>query len=448
MSAMDDSPQPTPNRSRARRRPPNSIDVTDTSPATSPNQETDVSPEVVVIGTGRPPSARGGPPGALLSDARNPLTIAFLLALLVGLLAELFAPAMLGMGLAVGAMGLYFIFGLMTPKTTRNTEKFADSLYYLGFILTLGALFLAMVPSFQSTQITSEAIIEKFGIAILTTFIGMSLRIILLQLRHTTTDQEEEARESITQYVVSLQKEIEHTIDQVRSFRGAVEKDATTSAFEFGQQIREIAQTAGQAIRVSNETMVLSLKQVTLQADQTIQEIVRHLASLDLPTDVFAGRLKASADALSADVDELRRSISNSANSFTCSLAESAAAITRIKSEVDALAQLVASASSSLTQVTKVCLDNHQGFAAAAKESSISIEQLRREASALATALQELQVRLNECGITYEADLANSASQIRSAANDVRGDAETFSKTLLGSATRIRDALRDVKRHE
>jgi hypothetical protein len=198
----------------------------------------------------------------------------------------------------------------MTPKTTRNTEKFADSLYYLGFILTLGALFLAMVPSFQSTQITSEAIIEKFGIAILTTFIGMSLRIILLQLRHTTTDQEEEARESITQYVISLQREVEHTIDDVRRFRGAVEKDATTSAAEFGQQIREIAQTAGQAIRESNETMVLSIRQVAQQADQTVKEIVQHLASLDLPTDIFTGRLKASADALSADVDALRTSIS------------------------------------------------------------------------------------------------------------------------------------------
>jgi hypothetical protein len=198
----------------------------------------------------------------------------------------------------------------MTPKTTRNTEKFADSLYYLGFILTLGALFLAMVPSFQSTQITSEAIIEKFGIAILTTFIGMSLRIILLQLRHTTTDQEEEARESITQYVISLQREVEHTIDDVRRFRGAVEKDATTSAAEFGQQIREIAQTAGQAIRESNETMVLSIRQVAQQADQTIKEIVQHLAGLDLPTDIFAGRLKASADALSADVDALRTSTS------------------------------------------------------------------------------------------------------------------------------------------
>jgi hypothetical protein len=80
------------------------------------------------------------PEDSLASGFKNPLTLSFFGALVVGIAAELGNSALL----AVGAMAAYFLFGLTRSKSVRNTERFADRLYYLGFILTLGALFIAM----------------------------------------------------------------------------------------------------------------------------------------------------------------------------------------------------------------------------------------------------------------------------------------------------------------
>src|SRR5204863_5652613 len=139
-------------------------------------------------------------------------------------------------------MAAYFVFGLTRPKSVRNSERFADNLYFLGFILTLGALFRAMTPWFSDLgQITSRTIIEQFGIAISTTFLGMSLRTILIQLRHTVTDQEEEARESIAKYVVNLNQEIGTAISDISEFRKEAAQTASESLREVGSQMANVA---------------------------------------------------------------------------------------------------------------------------------------------------------------------------------------------------------------
>ena len=130
-------------------------------------------------------------------DFRSPLTAAFIGSLVLGLLAE-WLTGPYGAWLAGGLMIAYFGFGLTLPATARNTERFADSLYYLGFILTLFALLIAMTPALNGgVEPKSTQIIQQFGTAIVTTFIGMSLRIILIQLKPNVSDHEEDTRESI-----------------------------------------------------------------------------------------------------------------------------------------------------------------------------------------------------------------------------------------------------------
>jgi hypothetical protein len=117
----------------------------------SPATPSAAAQEVIILGAPDEPAspAHGGePPGGgerLWDELRRPLTAAFAFALLVGIIAVLTRNT----GLAVLAIFGYFLFGIRLPKSERNTERFADSLYYLGFIFTLGALFVAMTPLFN-----------------------------------------------------------------------------------------------------------------------------------------------------------------------------------------------------------------------------------------------------------------------------------------------------------
>src|SRR5262249_410472 len=121
---------------------------------------------------------------------------------------------------AVAAMLVYLAAGFAFRAQVRNTERFADSLYYQGFILTLFALLLALAGN-AAHKLTSEGIIAQFGLAIWTTFVGMTGRIVIIQFM-VSPDSDEEVKESISRYVIELNREVKMALDLFRSFRETV----------------------------------------------------------------------------------------------------------------------------------------------------------------------------------------------------------------------------------
>ncbi|HEX6980229.1 MAG TPA: hypothetical protein VF342_13105 [Alphaproteobacteria bacterium] len=402
---------------------------------------------MVILGAKPPAEAPTDAPalGALHGGLKAPLTMAFLVTLVVGLAAEAAGSTVV----AALAMIAYFLYGLTRAKSERNTERFADSLYYLGFIFTLGALFLAMSPWFQeSGQITSQNIIQKFGIAILTTFIGMSLRIILLQLRQTVSDQEEEARESIARYVTDLNVEVSRTLTEIREFRKAAVKSVTDAAGDLARQMQQISASSEKAVSSANDAILRSVDQVTGRLEQAVGEVVRRLGEIDVPTDVFAIRIQESADALAHDIANLRNSLNDSAGSFASTLADSSSTMVRIKNEIDGLQRVIASASQSVSQIATAAAEsmaNNQRFAQTASEAAEAMQRFREEARTLAQALQDLNQRLEVRAEAHQAELERVAASVRAAVDEVRSNSEAFSTTLVTSANALRDAIREVR---
>jgi methyl-accepting chemotaxis protein len=106
----------------------------------------------------------------------------------------------------------YFFIGLLVSRKARNTEKFADGVYYMGFLFTLWSLFIAFAPIGTTGDLSSEKIITQFGIALLTTVLGITFRLLLLQSQETFADQELEARESIAVGISRLNGELSEAV--------------------------------------------------------------------------------------------------------------------------------------------------------------------------------------------------------------------------------------------
>src|SRR5947208_5230201 len=70
----------------------------------------------------------------------------------------------------------YLWYGLL--QRNRNTAKLADSLYFMGFLWTLYALIDSLIR--QGSQITSDTVFIAFGYALVTTGMGMFLRLALI----------------------------------------------------------------------------------------------------------------------------------------------------------------------------------------------------------------------------------------------------------------------------
>ncbi len=105
---------------------------------------------------------------------------------------------------------VYLIYFNLTPDISN--EQKADSCYYLGFILTLIAMVISLINfNFMGEgQELFQSIVKNFGLALVTTIIGIIVRIVWLQLlADRVTEAEETIRQKMLQEADKLKLEVE-----------------------------------------------------------------------------------------------------------------------------------------------------------------------------------------------------------------------------------------------
>lgn len=122
----------------------------------------------------------------------------FFLALVIGgggiaLLKFLGAPELLVTAFPITIMFLYAGAAYFTRRFRLRADRVGENLYYLGFLYTLISLGISLIELAKLPDATNE-IIANFGIAIFTTIVGLSFRVIFFQLREDPVEYEREAR--------------------------------------------------------------------------------------------------------------------------------------------------------------------------------------------------------------------------------------------------------------
>ena len=116
-------------------------------------------------------------------------------------------------GTAMLLMGIYVSFVTLVPATKLRTDVAADNVYYLGFLFTLTSLAIAL--SIDS----ADAILANFGVAIISTLIGIAARVGLNQMRVDPTDIEEASRLELSGATSKVKAELNETVRQLSEFR-------------------------------------------------------------------------------------------------------------------------------------------------------------------------------------------------------------------------------------
>ena len=83
----------------------------------------------------------------------------------------------------------YSSLGFVEDKDETLIEQFADSIYYLGFLLTLVALIVSLVFLSEQKDNSLVGVGSRFGVALATTVLGLFLRILLTNFRESISDQ-------------------------------------------------------------------------------------------------------------------------------------------------------------------------------------------------------------------------------------------------------------------
>jgi esterase/lipase len=106
--------------------------------------------------------------------------------------------------------------GDLVALRTARVGQLADSLYFLGFLWTLYAL----IDSFVFHEMSiAEAVFRAFGYALVTTAMGMFLRLLLLQFGYSEEDQVQLGGLTVEEEIARFSKEVRNAVDSISRVR-------------------------------------------------------------------------------------------------------------------------------------------------------------------------------------------------------------------------------------
>jgi hypothetical protein len=243
-------------------------------------------------------------------------TAALGFALIIILKVEAVGPELIA-GLAVAFMFAYGFIAYQIPTVHLRLDRLGDNFYYLGFIYTLASLSAALVQMRNGVEI--DSVLGNFGIALITTIVGIAGRVVFVQMRSEIDDVEEVIRRDILEASAALKGQLSAALNDLDTFRTGlrqIAKETLEESVEYGKapihQIGAVAQQAADRIdaafgeRQSHAQEVLGL---VLKISKATDKLLRRIETADLPTEQVVQRLDGFTGALETLLDRLRRSV-------------------------------------------------------------------------------------------------------------------------------------------
>jgi len=209
-------------------------------------------------------------------------------------------------------VALLLIYVALISLNTRfrlRLDQAGDNAYYLGFIFTLISLGVALYQFVGGAQRVTETIIQNFGIALATTIVGITLRVVLHQMREDPIDTEKAARLELAAAAQALRAQVSQVMVEINRMR--VEFQQRQGEYE-----NEIAER-----RTLVEQQSVQRQQVQ---DQSVQELTQAVRAT-------VGGLAELGGALARQLEAMQELMRNAAasNSHADAVAASAAKFAR-----------------------------------------------------------------------------------------------------------------------
>lgn len=183
---------------------------------------------------------------------------------------------------AILLMSTYTVFVTVVPATKLRTDVAADNVYYLGFLYTLTSLAVALTIN------EPDAILSNFGVAIVSTLIGIAARVGLNQLRIDPNEIEEASRLELADATRKVRAELHETIRQMSDFR-SVSLQVLTEGYEDVQKnIENIATKVLKSVEDLVEQSSKPLAELVADTKSANEEAVKSISSVTTSHEALA----------------------------------------------------------------------------------------------------------------------------------------------------------------
>lgn len=150
----------------------------------------------------------------------------------------------LSVSLPLGVMLGYIVIGLRRTDKTVSDEKFADSCYYLGFIFTITSIIFSL---FDLPHIDAKMsdIAVRFGAAMVSTVIGLGVRVRLVSFRPDIQDAIRSAEDGVVDASRRLREQLNIVVEKMQEFESKVNEATTSTVSRVSVSIEEMTQSYG-----------------------------------------------------------------------------------------------------------------------------------------------------------------------------------------------------------
>jgi len=203
----------------------------------------------------------------------------------------------------IGAMFLYLWFGHRVARASLLLDQFADSIYYMGFLFTLGSLVVSLI-SFQGDAIDVPKLVSIFALALVTTIIGLGSRVYITNFKQDVRSVRDSMAIELNQQADSMLRVVSQISERMESFSIQVtdvsQKMLRDSADKFTQSIQsidELTQQAEKSVATSSQIAIKGMEKVVADFSQSINDI-------DIPVDLLSQKLSKPIENYVVRVDE------------------------------------------------------------------------------------------------------------------------------------------------
>lgn len=426
-------------------------------------------PELELLAEEAPPP--GGPSEPLDRNANIKLQLGFFVTVVAGIatavagyVRELQWVGFVGPLLAITG---FYIFGLSQGFVRRSDtrQQFADSCYFLGFLLTMVAMLVGFLPAgLLGEDITSQGILRHFSMALGATALGLVFRILALQGGRSLGQIAAEVEATLTLYARKVSEEARGIGDELASLRAQLElqreqvasvvttdlRDAVQSAFgpinqsvgkistKLEEQAEHIAKSATlvqQAVGQSSDQLA-EVAQLRTEANESAQAAVTTIAQALQQFESQIGELRSQlAGVVSSSSDEIEK--------MTRALAQGTALAPSLAPALESVAANVTSLSQRIDAI------GEQSNALAQRVSN-SLSDDGRLLGGIDEARDRIVASLDQAGQAARGEIAQASSSYaqgleserQRSLENIRRDAAQFSGEISAATDRLADILK------
>lgn len=149
-------------------------------------------------------------------------------------------PWSLGFWIPLSLVSAYIVLGLRRHDDDVTDEKFADTCYYLGFIFTITSIIFSLFD-LPNIGMKIEDIAVRFGAAMVSTVLGLGVRVYLVSFKRDVADSIRDAEDAVIEASHKFREQLVIAFEKLRDFESEVDVASKATVERVNMQVEALS---------------------------------------------------------------------------------------------------------------------------------------------------------------------------------------------------------------